>query len=73
MILLFQASGQVKAFPRVFVDFALTVDDPFLPETRPILWTYHSPEEEIAYVSILLFLLVHVRIYIFEMTTLWEA
>ena len=42
------AADTEKAFPRVTVDFALTTDDPFLHETKKVLWQYHSAEEEIA-------------------------
>lgn len=38
----------MSPYPRVNVDFALSVSEDLLePVSEPVAWTYHSPEEEI--------------------------
>lgn len=42
----------MSPYPRVNVDFALSVSEDLLEEvSEPMEWTYHSPEEEIRWVS----------------------
>jgi NAD+ synthase (glutamine-hydrolysing) len=42
-------ASESPAYPRVTVDFSLSIDDDlYLPCYTPIEWKYHTPEEEIA-------------------------
>lgn len=44
---------RVSPYPRVTVDFALSVSEDLLePVSEPVEWTYHRPEEEIRWVPI---------------------
>lgn len=41
----------MSPYPRVNVDFALSVSEDLLePVSEPVEWTYHSPKEEIRWV-----------------------
>lgn len=44
----YQSTMQSNSYPQVKVDVCICTDSALVPTTTPIVWQYHTPEEEIA-------------------------